>query len=231
MKIINQKFYLLCIAFLFVTSFISAQTVQKIGVNAMTIDPNAVLELNSTNKGLLLPRLALVATDNVAPMTGTIEKGMTVYNTTTKSGVEGSTEVTPGFYYWDSAQWVRVADAASSNTQTIISKIADYTTLYRDNTILFDLTGLTAGVMLTLPLPGANAAVAASGSGVTPVVVAVGAFNCKGKIYTIRKVDVSNNVLTFSQIITNNTGETFTTLNYSNTIRIQSDGTKWNLID
>ena len=230
MKITKQKFYLLCIAFLFVTSFISAQTVQKIGQNAMTIDPNAVLELQSETKGLLLPRLALVATDSFAPMVSSPQGGMTVYNTTTKSGVEGSTEVPRGFYYWDSAQWVRVADAASSNTQTIISKIANYTTLYRDNTILYDLTGVTAGATITLPSPGANLAVTAD-STTTPPTPGIGAFNCTGKIYTIRKVDVSNNVLTFSRAITTVTGDTFTSLNFAKTIRIQSDGTKWNLID
>jgi hypothetical protein len=215
MKITKQKFYLLCIAFLFVTSFISAQTVQKIGVNAMTIDPNAVLELNSPTKGLLLPRLALVNTGSFAPMASSPTAGMTVYNTTVKSGVEGSTEVTPGFYYWDGTQWVRVGDS-SSNTQTITTKTGSYTALAKDNTILFNI-----GAAATLTLPAA-----AAGN--------------KGKIYVIRKVDVTAFVLTFSQTITNNTGETFTELNYSKTIRIQSgpiDETadplvyRWNLID
>jgi hypothetical protein len=213
MKITKQKFYLLCIAFLFVTSFISGQTVQKIGTNAMTIDPNAVLELNSDKKGLLLPRLALVSTSSPSPMTGPITAGMTVYNTNT-AGTEGSTQVTPGFYYWDSAQWVRVGDD-SSNTQTITSKTAAYTALAKDNTILFNLAAVTVtdpvtSTLLTLP-------VAAPGN--------------KGKIYVVRKVDITNNPLTFSETITNNTGETFTSLNYSKTIRIQSDGTKWNLLD
>jgi hypothetical protein len=206
MKITKQKFYLLCIAFLFVTSFISGQTVQKIGVNAMTIDPNAVLELNSPTKGLLLPRLALTATDSFAPMASSPTAGMTVYNTTVKAGTEGSTEVTPGFYYWDGAQWVRVGDS-SSNTQTITTQTGSYTALAKDNTILFNIT---AASTLTLP-------VAAAGN--------------KGKIYVVRKVDISAFVLTFSQTITNNTGETFTSLNYSKTIRIQSDGALWNLID
>jgi len=209
MKITKQKFYLLCIAFLFVTSFISAQTVQKIGVNSMTIDPNAVLELQSETKGLLLPRLALVATDSFEPMVSSPQGGMTVYNTTTKSGVEGSTEVTPGFYYWDSAQWVRVGDS-SFNTQTITSKIVDYTALAKDNTILFDVTATASGLTLTLPA-------AAAGN--------------KGKIYVVRKTDITNNKLTFSEAITTVTGDNFTELNYAKTIRIQSDGTKWNLID
>jgi hypothetical protein len=57
------------------------------------------------------------------------------------------------------------------------------------------------------------------------------AFDCTGKIYVIRKVDISNYILTFSRAITTVTGDTFTSLNFAKTIRIQSDGTKWNLID
>lgn len=208
MKITKQKFYLLCIAFLFFTSFISGQTVQKIGTNAMTIDPNAVLELNSSTKGFLLPRLALTSTDAFAPMVTSPTAGMTVYNTAT-AGTAGSTQVTPGFYYWDGTQWVRVADS-SSNTQTITSQTTDYTALAKDNTILFDVTATAGGVTLTLPAPAAGN---------------------NGKIYVIRKTDITNNTLTFSRTITTNTGETFTVLNYSKTIRIQSDATKWNLID
>jgi hypothetical protein len=173
----------------------------------MTIDPNAVLELESATKGLLLPRLILESTDSFAPMISSPTAGMTIYNTATDG--DGSTQVTPGFYYWNGTAWIRVADS-NSTTMTITAKTADYTASAIDNTILFDVTATALGVTLTLPA-------AAVGN--------------KGKIYVVRKTDITNNVLTFSQTITTNTGETFTTLNYSKTIRIQSDGTIWNLID
>jgi len=90
-----------------ISSTLNAQSSAKIGAGSTNIDSNAVLELNSTNKGLLLPRLALVATDNASPMTGTITGGMTIYNTAT-SGT-GATGVTPGFYYWNNSLWIRIA--------------------------------------------------------------------------------------------------------------------------
>lgn len=43
--------------FILFTATIAAQTVQKLGTNSGIIDTNAVLELESTNKGFLLPRM------------------------------------------------------------------------------------------------------------------------------------------------------------------------------
>jgi hypothetical protein len=43
--------------FILFTATIAAQTVQKIGTNSGIIDTNAILELESTNKGFLLPRM------------------------------------------------------------------------------------------------------------------------------------------------------------------------------
>jgi hypothetical protein len=50
------------------------------------------------NKGLLINRVSLLATDNNSPVTGPVT-GLMVYNTNTAS--TGSTQVYPGFYYWD----------------------------------------------------------------------------------------------------------------------------------
>src|SRR5690554_1832371 len=97
------------------TSIATAQvSQQKIGQNPMTINPNAVLDIESNNKGLLLPRLALTATDNVAPLTAHVA-GMTVYNTATNGDDE--TAVTPGYYYNDGTQWVRIVSSADMKTE------------------------------------------------------------------------------------------------------------------
>ena len=66
---------------------------------------NAVLDLISNgNKGLLLPRVALTATNNPAPLTQHVA-GMTVYNTATTS-VGNGYDVSRGFYYNDGTKWV-----------------------------------------------------------------------------------------------------------------------------
>lgn len=89
-------------------------TQQKIGNNPTLINPNAVLEVDSSNKGLLLPRLGLTATNNFAPLAAHVA-GMTVYNTTTAGTAPNN--VTPGYYYNDGTQWVRVATGADAKTE------------------------------------------------------------------------------------------------------------------
>ena len=75
-----------------------------IGTNA----PNdaAALEIDSPDKGLLLPRVALTGTDAATPL-GAHVNGMLVYNTATAGA--GATAVTPGLYYNQSGAWQSIA--------------------------------------------------------------------------------------------------------------------------
>lgn len=78
-----------------------------IGSNAEP-NANAVLDLQSSTKGLLLPRLALTRTDNAAPLSAHTA-GMTVYNTATSDdSVPFEYYVSPGLYYNDGTKWVRL---------------------------------------------------------------------------------------------------------------------------
>lgn len=71
---------------------ISINVSAQVGINTQTINMNSALEVFSINKGTLLPRIALVAANSIAPLTAHVA-GMLVYNTAT-SGV-GSNLVTP----------------------------------------------------------------------------------------------------------------------------------------
>lgn len=73
----------------------------KIGQNPTSINPDAVVEMESNNKGLLLPRLALHSTLNPTPL-GNFVNGMVVYNTATTDSI------TPGVYYSDGIKWIRI---------------------------------------------------------------------------------------------------------------------------
>ena len=83
-----------------------------IGSNADP-NPNAVLDLISqNNKGLLLPRVALTATNSPAPLSTNVP-GMTVYNTATASA-NTAYYVSPGLYYNDGNKWVRLPMGATN---------------------------------------------------------------------------------------------------------------------
>lgn len=92
----------LTIAVLLIGTFSLAQ----VGINTDTPDANSDLTLASEDKGLLLNRVELEETTDPAPLTAHVE-GMVVYNTATAG------DVTPGQYYNDGTQWVRLGSSAA----------------------------------------------------------------------------------------------------------------------
>ncbi|MFH6942847.1 hypothetical protein [Flavobacterium sp. FlaQc-50] len=62
------------------TESVSSQVVQKIGDNPFILSPSAVLELESTSKGFLAPRMTTIQRDAIVPTA----IGLIIYNTTTK---------------------------------------------------------------------------------------------------------------------------------------------------
>jgi hypothetical protein len=83
----------------------------KVGDNPTTLNASSVLEIESTDKGLLMPRIALTATNSASPLI-TFVNGMVVYNTATAGTAPNN--VTPGIYYSDGSKWVSVT---MGNTQ------------------------------------------------------------------------------------------------------------------
>lgn len=99
MRVNTVKLSVLSI-FTFLTINVNAQV--KIGNHPTTINTDAALEIEATNKGLLMPRVALNSTASFAPLLAHTA-GMNVYNTATTG------DVTPGNYYNDGTKWLRVA--------------------------------------------------------------------------------------------------------------------------
>jgi hypothetical protein len=109
MKNRNFKFYLILVATLAIGSAMQAQV--KIGNNPTAVNRDAVLELESTNQGLLLPRVALTSTSVATPLSAHVA-GMVVYNTATTGNV------TPGFYYNNGTQWISTTAGAVATALT-----------------------------------------------------------------------------------------------------------------
>lgn len=106
-KLFSKNALLLIVATLF---FGLSNAQVKIGENPTSINPSSILEIESANKGFLMPRIALTATNSASPLASHVA-GMVIYNTAT-AGVAPNA-VVPGIYYNDGTRWV-----ASSNTIT-----------------------------------------------------------------------------------------------------------------
>jgi len=82
-------------------------TVGQVGIGTTNPNSDAVLDITSTTSGLLLPRLALSNTSSPSPLSTDVA-GMVVYNTATAGNV------TPGFYYNNGADWIRLGSTSST---------------------------------------------------------------------------------------------------------------------
>ncbi len=90
----------------------AAQT-GNVGIGTATPDSSAMLEISSTNKGLLIPRVALTAA-NIWSLAGSKQTdGMLIYNTAYAG--TGITTVSPGVYYWRGNQWFAVYQSTGVN--------------------------------------------------------------------------------------------------------------------
>ncbi|MCF8284397.1 MAG: hypothetical protein K9I48_05420 [Sphingobacteriales bacterium] len=98
---------------------------QNVGISATGTVPEASagLDVDFSDKGLLIPRIALVSTDSESPVT-TPATSLLIYNTATAG--TAPTNVFPGYYFWNGAIWQRFktvknrkflpADVSSSST-------------------------------------------------------------------------------------------------------------------
>lgn len=82
---------------------------QNVGINLSGASPDASagLDVDFTSKGVLIPRLTLTQTSSASPVTSPATS-LLVYNTASVN------DVTPGYYYWDGTQWVRLLNGTGA---------------------------------------------------------------------------------------------------------------------
>lgn len=87
---------------------------QNVGINATGAVPNAsaMLDVSATNRGILIPNVALTATNAAGPITSPATS-LLVYNTATAGTAPNN--VTPGYYYWNGSAWVRLLNNTGNN--------------------------------------------------------------------------------------------------------------------
>ncbi len=77
--------------------------------SSATPDASAILDVQSTTQGILIPRVDIANLSNAAPVASPVVSLM-VYNSNTTTG--------PGFFYWDGSAWVSATGAKSINDLT-----------------------------------------------------------------------------------------------------------------
>lgn len=104
-----KRIFKLSLTFVFVISGISFLYGQGVSISLETIDPHesAILDVESGDKGVLIPRIELSGTDDVTTIVDPAVS-LLIYNTAT-AGTEPN-NVVPGFYYWNGTEWVGLLD-------------------------------------------------------------------------------------------------------------------------
>lgn len=103
-SLISIRKPILIALFIFINAYSYSQ---NIGINSTgaTPDASAGVDIAFTDKGLLIPRIALTSTTSASPVTSPTTS-LLVYNTATAG--TSPNNVYPGYYFWDGAAWSRL---------------------------------------------------------------------------------------------------------------------------
>ena len=90
----------------------------KVGANPTTINTGAILQVdaNGSRGAFQLPRVTLTGTGDVTTVASP-QAGFTVYNTAIAGTAPNN--VTPGYYYYDGAQWQKILASGNGSTTNI----------------------------------------------------------------------------------------------------------------
>jgi hypothetical protein len=169
---------LLGLFFCITATSLNAQT----GIGTTSPNAAAKLDVSSTTKGFLPPKVALTATNSFDPITGlsgstalATAAGLLIYNTATAGTAPNN--VIPGYYYWNGTMWIQIANGLIIDN----SKNASFTLNAADNNKIFLITSSSA-VTVTISnaspnilpvgfscqiIQGSTGAITLAGSGIT----------------------------------------------------------------
>lgn len=103
LKVIISTFF---ICFLF-NQNITAQ----VGIGTTSPDASSILDISSSNLGVLFPRVALTSSADNTTINNPAN-GLLLYNTSNLA------DITPGFYFWNATAWTRVATGTGATSGT-----------------------------------------------------------------------------------------------------------------
>ncbi|MCW1148830.1 hypothetical protein [Flavobacterium lacisediminis] len=94
---------------LFSILLFSGITNAQVGIATTNPNPSTILDIVSTDAGIMIPRVALTGTTDAVTISNGNVESLLVYNTQTIS------DVTPGFYYWYDNKWQRLINSSTND--------------------------------------------------------------------------------------------------------------------
>ncbi|MDN3725204.1 hypothetical protein QRD02_12515, partial [Aequorivita sp. SDUM287046] len=133
----------LLLLFILCTSSLFAQ----VGIGTVNPDPASQLEITSSNRGVLIPRLALTDVSDQTTITAGNVESLLVYNTTENSSL------TRGYYYWYQGKWHRLISKLDLPDNIVIWDPVNNQFTYIDengNVQIIDINDLIEETLTTL---------------------------------------------------------------------------------
>lgn len=109
LKIVFTMLFVIC------TMHITATAQYGFGTNQP--DQKSIIDAQATDKGVLIPRVALSATNSYSPFEAWPQASMLVYNTATAG--TSPNNVKPGFYYSTGTSWVQFVSSPVAQSITV----------------------------------------------------------------------------------------------------------------
>ncbi len=97
------------IIFIGLLFFTLKQLNAQVGVGTNMPNQSAMLDIVSTNKGLLIPRVSLIDTTDTSTILNGNVIGLIVFNNLSRN------DITTGFYYWDGVKWLKLAESTGGS--------------------------------------------------------------------------------------------------------------------
>ncbi len=83
----------------------------QVAIGTTTLENGTIFQMEAHDKGLLLPRVSLTSKNDTSTITS-LEEGLWVYNTSHAGS--GSAIISPGFYFWNGAEWTKMRETGYS---------------------------------------------------------------------------------------------------------------------
>lgn len=98
---------------LYILTLCSISLFSQVGIGTTNPDNSALLELNSSNRGFLLPRVSLLSATDITTIPNPVE-GLMIYN------LQSNCNLGPGMYVFDGTKWRRINYADSRSYTRLI---------------------------------------------------------------------------------------------------------------